>query len=212
MTDAREKLLSELQADADYGVLLAVQMDGVPNTIQLMLQTARLDEAAGGLRPRGQYVVRALGVEEHSLSVGVFGKFTFTKDHPVAYWTNTPTIAVFFRGQPDNVAELTLDIHQAHASTLGHWRPFPMYLNIAQPLVTLLASGGGLLGEMPKPLAERMERVLQHHGLETKLMEAPREDSDEHGRSRDYQALVIDQGYVLALDYSVDELGVRKGG
>lgn len=204
MNDYQAQMISELSGEDDYGVLLAVQLDAVPNTLQLMLQTAKLDAAANGLRPRGQYTIRAIGVEEHSLSLGVFGRFAFTDDHPLLYWENAPTVGVFFRGTPRNPYELLIDLQQAHASTFARWRHFPEYFNIAQPLTTLLVAGGGLLGEMPKPLAERVEKVLAHHQLESKLMEAER-----HAEKPRFKVLVIDQGYVIAQDFSVDPLGRR---
>jgi hypothetical protein len=201
-------MLSQLQAEDDYGVLLLVQVGGAPNELQLMIQTAKYDQAAGGLRPRGQYILRALGVREHKVSVGVFGTLKFEDDHPLLFQYNTTPVAVFFKGAPQDVNELTLDIHQAHASTFGGWRQFPQYMNVGQPLVTLLKSGGGLLGEMPKPLADRLEKVLAHHRLDSKLVEGEATDpEDEHGRSRLHKVLTIDQSYVVALDFSVDEIG-----
>lgn len=204
----RDKLFSELGGEKDYGIFLMVQMGGVPNELQLVIQTAQYDDAAGGLRPRGQYIIRGLSVREHRVSVGIFGSLTLVDDHPMLYQYNTPPVALFFKGKPADVNELLLDIEQAYASTFAQWRRFPQYINIAQPLTTLLGSGGGLLGEMPKPLAERLAKVLAHHQLETKLVEGEaHETTDEHGRSRFYKALLIDESYMIALDFSVDELG-----
>jgi hypothetical protein len=163
-----------------------------------------------GLRERERYIIRALGVREHRLSLGLFGRLVFTDDHPLLYPHNTPRVGVFFRGGVENVSEVVLDISQAHASTFGPWRHLADDVNTAQPLVDLLASGGGLLGEMPKPLAERMGRVFAHHGIEYKLIEdAAFSTVDEHGRSRLAKLLLIDQGYVIALDFSVDQPGKR---
>lgn len=203
----REKMLAELKDEQDYGVLLMVQMDGVPETLQLVVGTTQYDADKGGLRDRGQYVVRALGVREHRVSVGLFGSLRIVDDHPLLYPHNTTPAALFFRGKPKDTNELLLDIMQAHSSVFGAWRQFPLYMNIAQPLTTLLASGGGLLGEMPKPLAERLVKVLAHHGLEHKLVEGEPVGADEHGRSRLQKALLIDDSYILALDFSVEELG-----
>jgi hypothetical protein len=204
----REKLLNQLNTENDLGVLLAVQMGGVPQELHLIVETAKLDEAAGGLRPQGQFVVRALGVFEHQVSLGAFKNLRFLDDHPLLYQYNTQTMGVFFRGKPQNVHELILDIEQAHVSTFGHWREFIDYLELTQPLVDLLTSGGGLLGRMPKPLAERMAKVFEHHKVEHKLIEGDTDDDeDEHGRSRNAKALLIDNSYFVALDFSVEELG-----
>ena len=127
--------------------------------------------------------------------------------HPLLYQYNATPTALFFRGKPENANELLLDIMQAHASTFGHWRHFPQYLNVGQPLTTLLNSGGGLLGEMPRPLAEKLVKVLEHHKLEHKLVEGEGLDKDEHGRSQLRKVLLMDDSYVVALDFAVDELG-----
>jgi hypothetical protein len=204
----REQLLKQLQAEDDYGVFLMAQMGGGPNELQLIIQTARYDSGADGLRPQGQYVIRALGVQEQRISLGMFGKLEFVAEHPLLYVHNTTPTAVFFRGQPGDANELLLDISQAHASTFGPWRHFPDYINVAQPLTTFLASGGGLLGEMPEPLAERLVKVLDHHGLEHKLINGEQRDGDDGRESGIKQKLLlIDDSYVIAMDYSVEELG-----
>lgn len=203
----RDLLQQALATEQGYGVLLAAQMGGAPNELQLLIQTADYDAAIEGLRERQRYVVRALGVREHKLSLGLFGRLVFSGDHPLLYHHNTPSVGVFFRGDVPHVSEVVLDLSQAHASTFGPWRPLADDINRAAPLVDLLASGGGLLGEMPKPAAERVAKVLAHHGVEHKLVEDSSFDTvDEHGRSRLAQLLLIDEGYIIALDFSVEQM------
>ena len=207
----REDLLAELGHEHDYGVLLTAQVGGAPNELQLLIETAVYDEAAGGLRPRSNYIVRALGVREHRITLGVFGALSFTRDHPLLHHHNTPRLAVHFRGQSKDVHELVLDVSQAYASTFGSWRHLTEIsadFNRAQPLVDLLGSGDALLGVMPQPLAERMAKVLRHHNLQVDLQEAaPFETQDEHGRSRLSELLLIDQTYIVALAFSVERMG-----
>ncbi len=207
----REALLSELGHEHDYGVLLTAQVGGAPNELQLLIETAVYDEAAGGLRPRSNYIIRALGVREHRLTLGVFGALSFLRDHPLLYHHNTPRLAIQFSGRPKDIHELVLDISQAYATTFGSWRHLTEIsadFNRAQPLVDLLASGEALLGVMPQPLAERMAKVLRHHELQVDLRDAaPFEAQDEHGRSRLSELLLIDQSYVIALAFSVERMG-----
>jgi hypothetical protein len=204
----RQQLLSELHTDNDYGIFLAIQLGGVPNELQLFIETAQYDEQAQGLRPRHQYIIRALGVREHRVSVGVFARLAFLDDHPLLYHHNTPKVEVYFEGQPQDVNELVLDISQAHASTFGPLRHLMADINRGKPLVDLLQSGGGLLGEMPRPLAERMAKVLAHHQLKYSLIEDDEfQTTDEHGRSRLSKLLAIDDSYVIALDFSVEQMG-----
>ncbi len=206
--DKRAQLLAELDGEGKYGIFLAVQMGGVPQELQLMVQTAVFDEQAQGLRPKSQYVIRALGVVEHRVSLGVFGNLFIADEHPVLLHYNAPRATIQFTGQPDDVNELVLDINQAYLSTFGPWRELAKDINRTQPLVNLLTSGQGVLGTMPKPGAERMVRVLAHHGMQASVDEKPLyDDEDEHGRSRNMRLLGIDDSYLIALDYSVDELG-----
>lgn len=208
---ARDQLVNDLQRDGAVGVLLMVQMDGVPETLQFVVTTTVMDESVGGLREIGHYVIRAIGVIEHRVSVGMFGELRFVDgQHPLLYAYNSQPAALFFRGQAPDASALLVDVLQAYASTFGEWRQIPEYLNRNRPLLSLLASSGDLLGEMPKPLADALVPVLEAHGLETKVMlgEAPL-DSDEHGRSQFRQALLIDDSYVVALDFSVETLGGR---
>jgi hypothetical protein len=203
----REQLLEQLQGGDDYGIFLAAQMGGVPNELQLIIQTAKYDEAAGGLRPRGQYVVRALGVREHRMSLGVFGRLFFADEHPILHHHNQPRATIHFEGAPKDVNELVLDIHQGYLSTFGPWRELAADINRSQPLVNLLASGEGILGQMPLPGAEQMRKVLEHHGMTVRLETQPLEAEDEHGRSRFAKLLGIDDSYFIALDFTVDEMG-----
>lgn len=206
--DKREQLLVELDGDGKYGIFLAVQMGGVPQELQLIVQTAVFDEQAQGLRPRNQYVIRALGVVEHRVSLGVFGSLFIADEHPVLLHYNAPRATIEFEGQPDDVNELVLDINQAYLSTFGPWRELAKDINRSQPLVSLLTSGSGILGTMPKPGAERMARVLGHHGMQASLDESRMYDErDDHGRSTNMRLLGLDDSYLIALDFSVDELG-----
>jgi hypothetical protein len=204
----RERLLQELTGDNAVGVLLMVQMDGVPETLQLVVVTMEYDETAGGLRDKGRYVIRALGVQEHRVSVGIFQTLRLMDEHPLLYQYNTTPTGVFYRGQTKDVNALLVDLLQAYATTFGPWRQIPDYLNTTQPLFNLLSSGGDLLGEMPAPLANQIVKVLDQHELEHKVIEGPSpEESDEHGRSQLMKALIVDESFVVAMDFTVEELG-----
>lgn len=214
----RAKLLNDLDGIGRYGVLLAVQMGGVPNEIQLIFETAAYDEEAQGLRPLNNYLIRALGVREHKISVGVFGRLAFMTDlHPLLIHYNAPRVAVTFDGVPENVNEAVLDLTQTYVSTFTIWRHMVEAagdFNTNMSLVDLLSKqdndGSKMLGVMPAPLADRVAKVLEHHGLTYQLTPDPDwQDTDEHGRSRMSQVLLIDNSYVISLDFSVELLGKK---
>ncbi len=213
----RSQLLADLDGLRRYGVLLAVQMGGTPEEIQLIFEIAEFDEAAGGLRRLNNYIIRALGVRDHQIGVGLFGRLAFIDEHPLLYHHNMPRVAVTFDGAPADVNEAILDIQQAYISTFTIWRHLVTTndLNTTQALDKLLSKtdvdGSKLLGVMPQPLAERMARVLAHHHLAVQLTPDPDwAESDEHGRSRLAKLLMIDNSYVIALDFNVELMGKAK--
>jgi len=197
-----EQLLAEINTENGYGVFLMAQMDGVPDTLQFVVATTEYDAEVDGLRDKTRYVIRCIGVQEHRISVGMFRTMRVETDHPLLYEINSKPVGVFFRGTPDNASELVLDIFQGYASTFGPWRQIPTYLNTSKPLLDLVSRGGDLLGEMPKELAQAMEKVLGHHNLEAKLIEGERPAGTPI-----VKALLLDESYVVAMDFSVDELG-----
>jgi len=210
----RDQFFEDMAGENRQAALLVAQVGGAPNELQLITQVAELDEDAGGLRPIRTYLIRVLGALEHRVSdLGMtVGEATLTTDHPLLYEYTTRPTAVFFRGTPDNVDSLTLDIAQAHATTFEGWRHFPQYLNVAQPLATLLGSGGGLLGQMPEPLAKRLLPVLEHHGLEHKTTQdkAYIDVHDNPGLLEStLSALVIGDSYFISYAFSFDEMRGR---
>lgn len=180
------------------------QMDAVPDTLQLIIATTYFDESANGLRDKARYIVRAIGVQEHRISVGMFRKIAVyqAEEHPLLYEYNSLPTGLFFKGTPPDVHGLMVDVFQAYSTTFGLWRHLPQYLNIQKPLHDLFAGGGDLVGQMPKPLADRLDKVLVHHGLETKVLVG-----EKHKEAPNMKTLLFDESYIVAIDFSVDELG-----
>lgn len=203
----RVHLFRELEAEDRFGVLLLAQLDAVPETLQLIVTTTRLDPTTGGLRDVGQYVIRAVGVAEHKVTLGLFKMVDVRTAHPLLYQYNSAPVGLFFRGEPDDSNALLADVLQAYAGTFGPWRQPPTYLNTSQPLHSLLSSGGDLLGQMPQSLADNMVKALEAHGLETRAMAEPAPTEDEHGRSRLRKVMLLDESYIVAFDFTVEVLG-----
>ncbi|MCU0513536.1 MAG: hypothetical protein MUE40_13325 [Anaerolineae bacterium] len=203
-----QQLLNDMQADGRQAVLLLAQVGALPTELQVIVQVADYDSAARGLRPVRSYIVRVLGVIEHRVvNLGTTtGDVQLVTDHPLLYEYSQPPAALFFRGALADAHDIVLDIAQAHATTFQGWRHFPQYLNVEQPLLTLLQSGGGLLGQMPLPLAQRLAQVLDRHGLEHKLLTGePTLKPPASGQP--LQALFIGESYFVSFAFSVDEMG-----
>ncbi len=208
----RGKLFEDMQGDDRQAVLLVSQVGGMPNEVQLVLETAEYDAEADGLRPLHNYIVRILGVIEHRIvNLGTtVGHVQFTEDHPLLYQYNKTPVALFVRGQAPDINALVLDIIQAHSEVFGLWRRFPEYMNVEKPLFTLFAEGGGLLGQMPKPLADKLVTVMEKHGLETKIIEGENPTAKNNNpmlREQGIKVLLVGGSYFISYAFSVDELG-----
>lgn len=209
----REQLLRELAGSDDVGVLLVAQMGGVPEEIQLIIQTAQYDADAGGLRERSAYIVRALGVKEHRVSLGVFGSLFFAVEHPILYHHNAPRHEVHFSGTPANPNELVLDIQATYSATFGPWRDLGEDITREKPLFDLVQQREGMLGTMPSPIAEKMVKVFEHHNMTAQLKQvfAGRSSKpDEHGRTERLRLLGIDDSYFIAYSFTVEFMGKQK--
>ena len=211
----RDQFFQDLAGENRQAALLIAQVGAMPSELQLVTQIAEYDEAAEGLRPVRNYIIRVLGVlEQRIVSLGVtVDDVRLESDHPLLWEYNTRPTALFFRGQPDDANDLTLDILQAHASTVGPWRRFPEYLNLQQPLTTLLKSGGGLLGQMPEPLAAKLVPVLEKHGLETHTQHGtPYVQAHDNPALLEQKLAVLFFGasYFISYAFSFDEMGGQR--
>jgi hypothetical protein len=204
----RDQLFQDMQGENRQAALLIAQVGAMPTELQLVVQIADYDAAINGLRPLRSYIIRVLGALEHRVvNLGTtVHELKLETQHPLLYEYIEKPAAVFFRGTPKNTDELVLDIAQAHASTFLGWRHFPLYLNTEQPLATLFASGGGLIGQMPASLAERIVKVLEKHGLEHKVMYG-----EPHAKSpmpdQKLGVLLVGDSYFVSFAFSIDEMG-----
>lgn len=210
-----EQFFADLEGENRQAVLLVAQVGASPNELQLVIQIAEYDESIQGLHPIQSYIVRVLGVLEHR--VVNFGTTVndveILEDHPLLYEFTTSPTAVFFRGTVANPDSVMMDIAQAHATTFYPWRHFPQYLNMEQALSELLESGGGLIGQMPTPLAERVIKVLEHHNLEYKTAEG-----EPYIKLHDNPALLqtklkvllFGSSYFISYGFSIQEMKGRN--
>lgn len=208
----RDKLIEDMNGDDRQAAMLVAQVGGMPNELQIILETAQYDDEHDGLRPLNNYIVRVLGVTEHRIiNLGTTVQdIKLVDEHPLLYQYNKTPVALFVRGIVQDINALVLDITQAHAQVFGLWRRFPEYINIEQPLFTLFEAGGGLLGQMPKPLADRLVPVLELHGLETKIVEGENpaaKNKNPLAANQKIKVLFIGSSYFISYAFSVDEIG-----
>jgi hypothetical protein len=206
----RDQFFADLAGENRQAALLIAQVGGVPGEIQLVVQVADYLEEKGGLRPIRTYIIRVLGALEHRVSnLGTTShRVLLLEDHPLLHVYTQRATALFFRGRPQNADALVLDIAQAHASLFQGWRHFPDYLNVEQPLASLLTSGGGLLGQMPESLAVQLQQVLVRHGLEVRLLhDKPHAQPQGPMKDQALNVLLVGESYFISYAFSFEEVG-----
>ena len=206
---AREQLNQDLHGEDKLGILLMVQMGGVPEELQLMIQTVTVDTTNETLREGNAYIIRVLGVREHRVSLGLFRSMFWASDHPILYHHNAPQWQLDFEGVPSNVSDLIVDLQATYGATFGPWRDIAQDLNRTMPLFKLLEEGKGTLGTFPKPVVERFIKVLEHHWMQAHTQEtypAPQPDTKMKGFKDQLSLLGIDDSYFIAYSFMVDSV------
>jgi hypothetical protein len=206
-------LIDTLQADDHYGIVLLAQLGGTPQEIQLILQST-INESTGEqeqLRVTGQYILRAIGVREHRIELGLFKTLAYSAAHPILDPYNTPLGQLYFRGQldPARLDALLIDFNQLYLQTYSAYDPFRRMadeVNRTLALGRLLSSGGGLLATCPQPFAEKLGRLLDRYGLETRFI---RTEDDQRPPIPQF-LLALDEAYLIASLFSLEEMKGKK--
>ena len=199
------EVIGQLQEDEHLGILLAAQMGGTPEEIQLILQVAAYDEEKDALSPQAMYLLRCLGVREQRLSLGLFNTMAGIEDHPLLWNHNDVYYQIYFKGVPDAVDTLMLELNQLYGKSYGPFRSLADDINRALPLGRLLASGHGLLGEMPASMAERVQNLFERYDVETNLI-----PSEGDPPPMQFQLLVMDDSFLIAQQFSIEPMQGRN--
>lgn len=212
--DNLKKIIEALQPEENLGVLIASQMGGTPREVQIIIQTTQYEAEKDALKATGQYIIRALGVVEHRLSLGLFNKLVLSNDNPLLYRHNSEQVQVYFRGTPENIDGFLIDLNQLYGQTYGVFDPnmrMADELNRALPLYNLLKTGQGLLATTPQPFAEKLQKLLTRHNMTCNFIEVEdehhHEGEEDHHHDITYQLLVMDDSYFIAQLFSADPMG-----
>ncbi len=186
-----------MQAEDAVGLFVAAQLGNTPEEILCVVQSTLFDRSVGGLRLQHRYVIRALGLTEHKISLGMFNTIDLIGEHPLLYHHNTPRVRVFINSRPESPDELFCAITKAHGETYDTWRDLHDDLNPLIEPEKLLAAGFGLLGEMPQPFAEAVSEVCTQYGVQHNLVvgDPP---------PRQMKLLSIDDSYLVASEFHID--------
>lgn len=211
---ARQQFLEDMSGDDRHAAILVAQVGGMPTELQLIVQTSEYISGEGGLKPLRTFIIRVNGVIEHRVvNLGMTaGDVQLTGDHPLLWQYTEKPAGVFFRGTPEDPHALGLALSQVYLDVFDMWRTFPNYINTSQPLNELLTSGGGLLGQMPRPLADKVVPLLERHGLETKVIydESYIERAEGPMREQEMLALIFDDSYFISQMFTFELMRQRE--
>ena len=191
-------IVRELQAENAVGVLLLAQLGSSPAEIMLAVRTTILDQAAGGLRPLNQYVVRLAGLVEHKIALGLFDHIALVEDHPLLHHHNAAGVRVYLTSSAADPDAVLADIEAAHFEMFGRWRELGDDLNHRVPPQELLKAGMGTLGEFPEPFATALGEVLRAY--QVGFSSAPGEAKIGH-----CYVLAFDNSYLIARSFAVEQ-------
>jgi hypothetical protein len=195
-----QQLMQSLTDEPDkIGILLAVQMGGTPQELQLLIQTANFTEETHTVQSEEAFLLRCVGVGEHRVSLGMFKQMMLVDDDPLLWNHNTPYVQVYFRGQTEQIDTLMLELTQLYGQHYSVFRSLADDINRMAPLSTILSGGYGLLGEMPTPMAERVKTLFERNGLTITFQPSERETPTIPSR-----LLVLDDSFFIAQLFSAD--------
>lgn len=191
------QLVRELQADNALGLLLAAQLGNTPSELTLVVRTTYLDAASGGLRPIGYYTIQMTSLVEHKMSLGPFNHAAALDDHPLLYHHNAPGVRVFVTSPADDPQTVMDQLEEAHYQMFGQWRSLGDDLNKRTEPQEVLQTGLGVIGEMPKPFAEVVSKLLTDQHIQNNLVEG----DPKIGR---FQLMAFDNSYFVARVFQVE--------
>ena len=201
-----QEITEILEVDHKIGILIAAQMGGTPQELQLIVQIAHYDNDARTVTPEDTFIVRCIGVQEHRISLGMFNRMLAVEEHPLLWNYNYPFQEVYFHGQTDDVDGLMLELNQLYGQHYGIYRSLADDVNRNAPLGKILQSGHGMLGEMPLPMAEKVKELFERYNLTVSFL-----TSEQHEQSHyPGKLLVIDDSYFIAHMYSADRMQSGK--
>lgn len=202
-----QSIVDLLEDDSKIGIMLAAQMGTTPQEVQLVMQVADYDEESFTVTSGDTYIVRCIGVQEHRLSLGMFNRMATSADHPLLWNHNYRYQQIYFRALHDNIEvdDFMLELNQLYGQHYGNIRSLAMDINRMAPLGTILGRGNGLLGEMPKPMAEIVKDLMERYGYECTLV-----DAEEDEPPMAFKLLVMDDSYFIASLYSADKMSPSK--
>ena len=201
-----QSIIQTLTHNDKIGVLLVAQMGATPQEVQLILQTADYDEETYTVTTGDTFIIRCIGVEDHRISVGLFNRLIVTDEHPVLWNYNEVFRQIYFKGTPDNIDGLMLELNQLYGQHYGEVRNLAQDINRMAPLETILKRGNGLLGEMARPMAEKIKALFARYEMEVNLVPSEQEEPPFK-----HVLLVMDDSFVIAQLFSADPLEGRGG-
>ena len=202
-------VLATLDFEENGAVLIAAARWLGDRTCRLLLDV----QTGAETEPRQAWLIRCADARTARVNGDWAASVALTTDHPLLLPYTQPRAELAFRGHAPDPRAVVGDLWEAHRAATGAWYPFEWFFNRGLPLAELLATGGGVLAEGPRPVLDAYAAAVAAHSVESSILaeRPPLRWLDgawqpEPGRLR---ALVIGDSYVVAADFDVARMPVE---
>lgn len=146
------------------------------------------------------------GVRTYELRYRPIESFEFVSEHTLLVPYTATWASLSFAGRPMSPTALVGELWEAHWQVTEGWFGFDAFLNPGLEITDLVASGGGILAEGPRPFLGRYAAVLERHGLRISWV-AERDplewrDGAWLPEKDNLHALVLGTSYIIGCDWT----------
>ena len=215
MTDTVDPMLRQLLettaslAFEEYGVLRLMDAEWPERRCQLRFRLWPGSPPAGPEEspetiPVEEWIIECADVRASRIVMEWIGGLDLEHEHQLLWPYRDGLAQLAFHGRPADAGAVVAAMWARHLAMVGGWIPFGEYLNVfdpAAPLVSLLAAGGGVIANGPRPLMEAYAEVLRDHQLDARLLVGPRLGLAE-GEPNDFAILLFGKSYVIGSGFT----------
>lgn len=131
---------------------------------------------------------------EHEIKLG-WDQYIEVFDDHVLLWPHIKArFTLWFSGSTESAPTAVGELWQAHAKSVGRWRPFSESINYSHDLESMIAGGHGQLACETEPLISIYQDIMQKHGFKTSRL-LYGEPAVEQGK---IIVLIVSKSYVVA--------------
>ena len=204
-----DALFSTLEFE-ESGAVLISSVRWPDQGCEILLDVRTGDEA----NPRQAWLVRCAEIRATRLSPSWDDLVELVPNHPLLLRYTEPHARLAFRGRPEHPLALVGALWAAHRAVTEGWYPFEEFFNSNVPLPELVAAGGGILAEGPRPVLDAYANALSDHGVTPSIFgERPPQrwlDGAWVPEAEGLAVVLMGESYVIGAGFEIVRVGVER--